>query len=236
MDDKCFDLDDPCFDVHEYPPDKEHVVKMVNYLWMNKHIPEEFPDDILKHEKELPEQFVPYETTCPYCPGPTSPQLSTPKIVTKNAVVYGLFKVHKGGVLHMGCMHSVVFYHFPLWQQECARDHSDALLSFKHPPNMYISDIASRVARHTNNHTEQKCFQQHGGRLCAATEENIQSAQEKTLKIDLPWLAALKFKGLSVQTEHAAADRYTQVHPFTGTKDRYSLYDRFHEKNQTRPE
>ncbi|KAK6468475.1 hypothetical protein HHUSO_G33689, partial [Huso huso] len=142
-----------------------------------------------------------------------------------------------GGVLHTGCMHSVVYYHSPLWWQESAQDHSDALLSFKHPPNMYISDIAGRVARHTNNRTEQKCFQPRDGRLCAATEENIQNAQEKTLKIDLPWLAALKFKGLSVQTEHAAADRYTQVHPFTGTKERYSLYDRLRKKKfKTRPE
>ncbi|KAK1173572.1 hypothetical protein AOXY_G3720, partial [Acipenser oxyrinchus oxyrinchus] len=138
-------------------------------------------------------------------------------------------------VIHMGCMHSVVFYHFPLWWQESAGDHSDALLSFKHPPNMYISDIAGRVARHTNNRTEQKYFQPHDGRLCAATEENIQSAQEKTLKIYLPWLAALKFKGLSVQTEHAAVDRYTQVHPFTGTSIIHSMIV-FMKKNQTRPE
>lgn len=36
----------------------------------------------------------------------------------------------------------VVYYTSPLWWQESARDHGDALLSFKHPPTVYISAIA----------------------------------------------------------------------------------------------
>ncbi|KAL6488972.1 hypothetical protein MHYP_G00027130 [Metynnis hypsauchen] len=57
-----------------------------------------------------------------------------------------------GGVLHMGCIHSVVYY-------ESARDHGDALLSFRQPPTVYISDIAGRVARHRINSKYMKDLQ-----------------------------------------------------------------------------
>ncbi len=84
-----------------------------------------------------------------------------------------------GGVLHLGCTHGVVYYHSPLWWQESARDHGDALLSLKFPPTAFISDIAGCVARHVNNRTHQKFFQPHDGRLCAPTAENISAALEK---------------------------------------------------------
>lgn len=73
----------------------------------------------------------------------------------------------------MGCTHGVVYYASPLWWQESARDHGDALLSFKHPPTVYICDIAGRVARHVNNRTHQQFFQPHDGRVCEPTEANI---------------------------------------------------------------
>ncbi|CAM4597863.1 unnamed protein product [Leuciscus chuanchicus] len=48
----------------------------------------------------------------------------------------------RGGVLRLGCTHGVVYYHSPLWWLESARDHGDALLCFKSPPSVFISDIA----------------------------------------------------------------------------------------------
>lgn len=63
-----------------------------------------------------------------------------------------------GAVLCLTCPHSVVYYHSPLWWQESARDHGDALLSFRQPPTVYISDIAGRVARHVNECTSQRFF------------------------------------------------------------------------------
>lgn len=93
-----------------------------------------------------------------------------------------------GGVLHMGCTHSVTYYFSPLLWTESARDHTDGLLSFAHPPSIYISDIAGRVARHTNNRTQQRFFCPHDGRLCEPTEENIQAAVEQSLVIELPWM------------------------------------------------
>lgn len=90
-----------------------------------------------------------------------------------------------GGVLYMGCTHSVTYYCAPLLWQESARDHADGLLSFAYPPSIYISDVAGRVARHTNNRTAQGLFHPNDGRICMASDENIQAAQNKTLKLQL---------------------------------------------------
>lgn len=138
----------------------------------------------------------------------------------------------------MGCTHSVIYYCSPLLWQESARDHADGLLSFAHPPSVYISDVAGRVARHTNNRTEQKFFQPYDGRLCEPSPNNIQLAQQKTLKVDLPWVQNMSFKRNVMEHEEREEPegRLQQAHPITGSKERYSLYDRFHQKNQTRPE
>ncbi|KAL7888714.1 hypothetical protein AOLI_G00036880 [Acnodon oligacanthus] len=42
------------------------------------------------HPQEVPKKFETLETICPYCSGPTPPELSPPKLFTKEAVVYGL--------------------------------------------------------------------------------------------------------------------------------------------------
>lgn len=146
--------------------------------------------------------------------------------------------LHLGGVLHMGCTHSVVYYCSPLLWQESARDHADGLLSFAHPPNIYISDIAGRVARHTNNRTEQRFFYPHDGRLWEASKENIQAAQDKTLEVQLPWAKNLLFRRnkTDLQNDDKSEDRFQRPHPITGSSERYSLYGHFHQKNQTRPE
>ncbi|KAG9283629.1 HMG domain-containing protein 3-like [Astyanax mexicanus] len=140
-----------------------------------------------------------------------------------------------GGVLHMGCTHGVVFYQSPLWWKESARDHGDALLSFKYPPTVFISDIAGRVARHVNNRTQQMFFQPHDGRVCAPTEDNIREATTGNLKINPVWVQNLRQKSRG-PVENTKTDRFSTAHPETGTPERYSLYDRFHEKNQKRPE
>lgn len=138
----------------------------------------------------------------------------------------------------MGCTHSVVYHCSPLLWQESARDHADGLLNFLNPPSIYISDIAGCVARHTNNRTEQKFFQPHDGRLCKPSKENIQAAQQITLKVELPWAKKLIFKRnkMDLQSDNNSRDPLKRPHPIKGTAQRYSLYDRFHQKNQTRPE
>ncbi|XP_049329319.1 uncharacterized protein LOC103022952 [Astyanax mexicanus] len=143
-----------------------------------------------------------------------------------------------GGVLHMTCIHSVVYYQSALWWQESARDHGDALLSFKHPPTVYVSDIAGRVARHVNNRTNQQFFQPHDGRLCANTEENIQAALEKSLHVQFLWVTSVGLSSRSASHDQIprSVNRFSSMHPVTGTSARFSLYDRFHQKNQRRPE
>ncbi|KAL1277206.1 hypothetical protein QQF64_023879 [Cirrhinus molitorella] len=143
-----------------------------------------------------------------------------------------------GGVLHMTCTHSVVYYQSALWWQESARDHGDALLSFKHPPTVYVSDIAGRVARHVNNRTNQRFFQPHDGRLCSDTAEHIQAAVEKQLEVRFPWVTSVGFSSRTVSGNEATniSDRFSSLHPVTGTNARFSLYDRFHQKNQRRQE
>ncbi|XP_073672001.1 uncharacterized protein [Paramisgurnus dabryanus] len=143
-----------------------------------------------------------------------------------------------GGVLHMSCPHSVVYYQSALWWQESARDHGDALLSFKHPPTVYVSDIAGRVARHVNNRTIQRFFQPYDGRLCENTTAHIQAAVEKRLEVRFPWVTSVGFSSRKVSENEAtySSDTLSSLHPVTGTNARFSLYDRFHQKNQKRQE
>lgn len=143
-----------------------------------------------------------------------------------------------GGVLHMGCTHAVTYYFSPLLWTESARDHADGLLSFAHPPTVYISDVAGRVARHTNIRTKKTFFHPNDGRLCETSQENIKAAQDKTLEIKLPWLKNIQFKGRWHEGEELEEqlEQPERPHPVTGSTERYSLYDAFHQKKQTRPE
>lgn len=117
---------------------------------------------------------------------------------------------------------------------ESVTDHTDGLLSFKHIPTCNISDVAGQVARHTNNRTKQLFFQPHDGRLCAPTPGNIKLAAKKELQVDMQWVNNLRspfpLKGMP------ESDRMAGRHLITGTCERYSLYDWFHQKNQKRPE
>ncbi len=135
----------------------------------------------------------------------------------------------------MGCTHGVVYYTSPLWWQESARDHGDALLSFKYPPTVYISDIAGRVARHVNNRTQQRFFQPNDGRICAPTDTNISLAAAGKLTVNFEWLKKIRRKPRHAE-ELKEMDQLSRPHPETGTSDRFSLYDRFHQKKQKRPE
>ncbi|KAG9280291.1 hypothetical protein AMEX_G2979, partial [Astyanax mexicanus] len=73
------------------------VITMTNYFWNCKRIPEQLPDDLSTKEKPLPEKFEPNEKKCPYCPGPTPPDLVL-KLITRHATVYGIFTVNKGTI------------------------------------------------------------------------------------------------------------------------------------------
>ncbi|XP_054595991.2 uncharacterized protein [Nothobranchius furzeri] len=138
------------------------------------------------------------------------------------------------GVLHFSCMHGVVYHVNFLFWMESARDHCDGLLSFKRFPTCYISDVAGQVARHTNNRTNQLFFKLHDGRLCSPTQDNTNKAKTKELQAEMDRVKQLRCP-LPQQPE-ANAERMSAKHPVTGTSERFSLYDRFHQKNQKRQE
>ena len=149
-------------------------------------------------------------------------------------MLHNIYLYSLGGVLHFSCMHGVVYYLNFLFWTESARDHTDGLLSFKNFPTCFISDVAGQVARHTNNRTKQLFFQPHDGRLCAPTSDNLKLAAKKELKVDMQWVKNLRSPFPS--QENPENNRLEARHPITGTCERYSLYDRFHQKNQKRPE
>lgn len=47
-----------------------------NYMWTLKRIPEELPSDLISKKKPVPQFVEPKELICPYCPGPTTPNLT----------------------------------------------------------------------------------------------------------------------------------------------------------------
>ena len=72
------------------------IQKMVEYMWRTKRIPPTLPEELKSTAPIVPERFTPEETKCPYCPGPTPPDLSEEKLVTKKGTIYGILAVHKG--------------------------------------------------------------------------------------------------------------------------------------------
>ena len=114
---------------------------------------------------------------------------------------------------------------------ESPRDYVDMLRSLKYPPSISISDIPQRLAAHANS-TISGFFRPNEGRLFPPTEDNINSAKEGSLLLHLPWVQgaiiprAFRFGSEAFEEE---------LHPVTGVSERYSLFDRFHERNSTSP-
>ncbi|KAI9523088.1 hypothetical protein NQZ68_031177 [Dissostichus eleginoides] len=63
---------------------------MTDYLSTKKRISclQELPLELRTKERQPPPCFVPSEETCPYCPGPTPPDLNSQEIVTTQATVF----------------------------------------------------------------------------------------------------------------------------------------------------
>ena len=111
---------------------------------------------------------------------------------------------------------------------ESPRDYVDLLRSLAFPPSINISDMPHRIAAHAN-HTIPQFFRPHDGRLFSPSEANISAAKEGRLVRHLPWVQGATLpKALRFSSDHD--DR---VHPITGVSDRYSLCDRFHERNSS---
>lgn len=81
-----------------YTENERKVSKMTEYLYLHKKIPppHNIPAELRSREKDPPTCFIPEETQCPYCPGPTPPDLLQHKTITKQATVCGYTYVRKG--------------------------------------------------------------------------------------------------------------------------------------------
>lgn len=84
-----------------------------------------------------------------------------------------------------------------------------------------MSDIPNRVATFANR-KKPNFFTPNNGQWFPSTPENIQLAVEGKLQKEIEWPYTL------TSVDH-------NIHPVTGTEERYSLYDRFHEKNSNNP-
>jgi hypothetical protein len=107
-------------------------------------------------------------------------------------------------------------------------------MSLKHQPTITVCDIPGFVARHGNRRNNTMFFPNEG-RLCAATQENMDLAAEGTLEVSIDALACLDGDAKAAAPQDHT---YTQnVHPVTGTAAHYALFDRFHEQNsKSRPD
>jgi hypothetical protein len=96
---------------------------------------------------------------------------------------------------------------------------------------MNISDIPQRLAQLTNR-IENGFFNPHDGKPFPSSDENIQLATAGQLKRYFPWWISLDDSLSNVTAGSSNHDS----HPVTGTNERYSMYDRFHEKNSNNPD
>ena len=96
----------------------------------------------------------------------------------------------------------------------------------KHPPNIVLSDIPHMLAGHLNKRSP-NFFNPFSGQVVESTEENIKLVEDGNFQpISLPWLNRCSQKA----AEDLVLDG-TKIHPITMVQQKYSLYDRFHEKN-----
>jgi hypothetical protein len=127
-----------------------------------------------------------------------------------------------GGWLALVCPCGVVYAMDVILRSESVRDYVDILLSFKHPPNIFIYDYAPMLAKHANLRTpEAPLFQPFEGRLAECSTQNINDAKKSALQVNLPWIV------------HRKCPPDTDGHPVTGCNERFCLYDTFHQKNCT---
>ena len=142
------------------------------------------------------------------------------------------FKVWQasGGLLTCTCVHGIVYAFKCLLKAESPRDYGDILLSMKHPPNVVISDIPHMLAAHVNK----RCtdfFNPYAGRVATPSVENIKAVAEGYFQqVSIPWLHRIGGKSVDgVNVEN------TKIHPITLVQQRFSLFDKFHEKNSKQP-
>ena len=117
----------------------------------------------------------------------------------------------------MACEHGVVYGLTFVVHAEGNQDYEDLLL-MEHMPNLITSDLAPRIAIHTNlRMPENPPFRPPKGCLAENSEANMKAAKEETLVISLDWFDK-KYPPDS------------NSHPLTGCSDHYSALNSLHKK------
>ncbi len=132
------------------------------------------------------------------------------------------FFAFSGGWASGSCLHNTIYVIKFVLRSEGPRDYFDLIRSLKYPPSINVSDIPNRVATFANREIP-NFFTPNKGWWFPPTPDNIIMASDGKLKKQIEWPYML-----TNTSEH-------NVHPVTGTGERYSLYDRFHEKNLNNP-
>ncbi|XP_052106595.1 uncharacterized protein LOC127739061 [Mytilus californianus] len=128
-----------------------------------------------------------------------------------------------GGWLIAACPHSVVYAAKSLLRGESPRDFVDLMRSFKHRPNILISDIANRVAASGNKIT--RMFYPFEGRVAENTNENLEKAKSGLFTWELGCLNEI---GPETTVNQSISN---EKNPTSGSSEHYSLFDWFHEDN-----
>jgi len=108
---------------------------------------------------------------------------------------------------------------------EGAHDYIDTLRSLKHRPNVVIADIAHTIAL-CGNRLQPTFFSPNDGRLAEVNDANLLACAENKASFRLPFL--------NEYHEHDHTDD-CPCHPMTGSCERYSLFDWFHQGNVKAP-
>ncbi|XP_035665556.1 uncharacterized protein LOC118408807 [Branchiostoma floridae] len=136
-----------------------------------------------------------------------------------------------GGLLVATCPHKVVYAVKFVLRGESPRDFVDLLLSMQWIPTVTITDMPQIIALHANKRSP-GTFHPHDGRLAEPTTENIRMAKEGKFMKDLPCLTVGETTGAHSDRQVVAEHSYQrQLHPATGTSERYCLFDWLHQNN-----
>ena len=135
-----------------------------------------------------------------------------------------------GGWLKIICPHRVTYYIKCLLRTESPRDHVDALLSFKYQPTISINDMLHMVAQHGNLRTSGEMFFPYKGRVADPTDENIAKVENKEAVTNFSFLEnQQEFNRESIDADIFKDQESHSCHPVTVVKEKFSLYDTFHE-------
>ena len=112
-----------------------------------------------------------------------------------------------GGWVSGCCIHGIVYVLKFVLRAESPRDYVDLLLSMTFQSNVTIIDMANMVAAHGSKR-QRGMFYPHNGMVADPSQENVDTARQRSLLISLPWLARSCRK-----TQRSAQKRKTRT-PF----------------------